>query len=427
VSIERARSAIRVLFGYALHFGHWLSRQAIAALAFCFFVVLALLERTRTSWRRRRGARPRLLWGPSAIISNKYWSEAMRAIGYESRTCIIVDSAITTREDWDLCRDEFLGGRYSDRLRSYAMFAWAMRHAEVFLFFFNGGYLIGTPLEWQEFRLLRLAGKKLVFSPFGGDIAVPDYLGEMKEATLADYPQLVEQAPLTRRRVLHSLKWADVSIRNITIGFLPAFDVVWLTQLGIDAGLWRPDGTDSGSDGHSEPVVVLHAPNHRGVNGTDHLERAVRQLRDEGLKIDLRILEGQPNEQIRAAMHAADLVADQFLDPGYGLFPIEAMAAGKPMLTRMSPIPEELWTESLRACPLVDANPENLRDELRRLITNPQLRRELGDAGREYVVKYHSHEAVGRDWELVIEHAWRGTPLPARLKPSNTNTLDGRT
>jgi Glycosyl transferases group 1 len=417
MSFDKAHSAIRVLLSYALQASRWLRWRATATLAFCYFVLIALVERIRTAWRRRRGGRPRLLWGPYALINNKYWSEAMEARGYESHTCIIVDSAITTREDWDACRDDFLGGRFSPWLRSYAMFAWAMRHADVFLFYFNGGYLIGTPLEWQEFRLLRLAGKKLVFSTFGGDIAVPDYLGEMKEAMLADYPQLVEQAPLIRRRVLHSLKWADATINGGDIGYLPAYDVVWLTQLGIDTDLWRPDGDDSGSDGSSRPVVVLHAPNHRQVNGTHHLEEAVKQLRNEGLKVDLRILEGRPNEEIRLAMHAADIAADQFLDPGYGLFPIEAMAVGKPMLTRMSPIPEELYTESLRRCPLVDTNPDNLPDQLRRLVTDPHLRRELGEAGREFVLNHHSYAAVGRDWGLVIEHAWRGAPLPDRLKP----------
>jgi hypothetical protein len=401
---------------YAPHSARWLGQRALAAAALSYFVVLALVERVRTRHRRRRGERPRLLWGPSAILNNKYWSQAMRAAGYESRTCIDLDSTITTREDWDASRDEFLGGRFSQWARSYAMFAWALRHADVFLFYFDGGYLRGTPLDWQEFRLLRLAGKKLIFSPYGGDIADPDHLGEMKEATLAQHPHLTEYAPLVRRRVQHALKWADVSIRNISVGYLPAYDAVWLAQLGIDTDLWRPDGNDSGSDGRSEQVVVLTAPNHRRINGTHHLEDAVSQLRNEGLEIDLRILEGRPNEEIRTAMRAADIVADQFLDPGYGMFPIEAMAVGKPMLTRMSPIPDELRTESLRSCPLVDANPENLRDELRRLVTNPQLRRELGRAGREFAVKNHSHEAVARDWELVIEHAWRGTPLPARLK-----------
>ncbi len=119
---------------------------------------------------------------------------------------------------------------------------------------------------------------------------------------------------------------------------------------------------------------------------------------------------------MRAQLQTADIVADQFLDPGYGLFQIEAMAVGKPMLTRMSPIPEEFRSESLRSCPLVDANPENLEEQLRRLVTDPQLRRELGEAGREWVVRFHSDEAVARDWAPVIEHAWRGAPLPAHLK-----------
>jgi glycosyltransferase involved in cell wall biosynthesis len=420
MSLNRVRSAISGMYRHAMRARHRITGPAVTAGAFSFFVLLALVERARGRWRRLRGARPRLLWGPSPILNNKYWSEAMREIGYESRTCVDHNMRITRREDWDVRRDEFLGhGRISEGLRSYAMFAWAIRHGDVFLMYFNGGYLRRTPLEWQEFRLLRLAGKKLVFSPYGSDIAVPEYLGGVKEATLADYPSLTEEAPLIRRRVDHSLKWRDVSIRpNITVGYLPAYDVVWLTQLGIDTDLWRPNGKNSGSDGRSEQVVVLTAPNHRQINGTRHLEDAVSQLRDEGLKIDLRILERRRNEEIRTAMHAADIVADQFLDPGYGLFPLEAMAVGKPMLTRMSPIPDEPWTEALRECPLVDTNPENLRDQLRRLITNPQMRRELGEAGREFVVNNHSYAAVGRDWELVIEHAWRGAPLPDRLKPS---------
>src|SRR5689334_5544755 len=146
MSFERARSAPRMLYGYALRLRHWLGKWTVAAAALCLFIAIALVERPRSAWRRRRGARPRLLWGPSAILNNKYWSESMRSAGYESRTCIDLDSAITTREDWDACRDEFLGGRFSQWLRNYAMFAWALRHADVFLFYFDGGYLRGTPL-----------------------------------------------------------------------------------------------------------------------------------------------------------------------------------------------------------------------------------------------------------------------------------------
>lgn len=394
---------------------------SLAGAAFPTLVAVALLERIRTVSRRRMAPRPRLIWGPTPLIQIKYWSEAMRRRGYQSVSCVPTVYPAFTRDDFDVHRDEFLGsGRLAERVRDYAVFVWTLRHGDVFLRFYDGGYLRDTPLQWWEAPLLRLAGKKLIVSSYGADIAVPGYLGDIEEVTFADYPALRAQGSLTARWVRHSLRWADVRIRTITVGFLPAYDVAWLTQLGIDTDLWRPNGEDSGSDGRNTDVVVLHAPNHRRINGTHHLQEAVSRLLDEGLKIDLRILEGRPNEEIRAAMHAADIVADQFLDPGYGMFPIEAMAVGKPMLKRMSPIPEELRTEVLRACPLVDANPDNLQDQLRRLVTDPVLRRELGHAGRDFVIHNHSHEAVGRDWEVVIEHAWRGAPLPDRLKPQKT-------
>ena len=44
----------------------------------------------------------------------------MRGIGYESRTCVDAVSPITTREDWDVRRVDFLDGRFSDRLRRFA-------------------------------------------------------------------------------------------------------------------------------------------------------------------------------------------------------------------------------------------------------------------------------------------------------------------
>jgi hypothetical protein len=400
--------------------GRWqVTYRLLVAGWFCFLVLLALVERTRTWWRRLRRRRPRLIWGPTPILNIKYWSEAMRTAGYESRTCVDYNMPATRLEDWDARREDFLGnGRFSERLRSFAMFAWALRHGDVFLSYFDGGFLRGTALDRWEYRLLRLAGKRLIVSPFGGDIAVPEYLGEMREVTLAHYPHLVEQAPEITRRVRHALRWADVSIRNYQVGFLPSYDVVWPSQLGIDTELWSPRGAPSDSDGRNREVVVLHAVNHREIKGTAHLERAVDELRSDGLRIDLRILEGRPNEEIRAAMAGADVVADQFLDPGYGFFPLEAMASAKPVLCRMSPIPDELRTPTLEECPILDSDPGNLRDNLRGLVEDPALRRELGDAGREFVLRHHSPEAMARDWGAIVEHAWRGEPLPDRLLPS---------
>ena len=40
------------------------------------------------------------------------------------------------------------------------------------------------------------------------------------------------------------------------------------------------------------------------------------------------------------------------------------------------------------------------------------LRRELGEASRDYVMRYHSYDAAGRDWASIVGFAWSGEALP---------------
>lgn len=383
-------------------------------------VASALLERLRTEWRRWRRRNPRLIWGPVPIISLKYWSEAMRRAGYESRSCVTAYYAINRREDFDVHLDQFAGDDApSQQGARYRFFAWALRHGDVFIRFFDGGFLRYTPLEWWEPRLLKLAGKRLILSPYGSDISVAGHLGGLEEVQYADYPGLRDLSDEIQRRVDHSARWADLVVRNWQVGYLPRYDVVWLNQLAIDLDQWAPASAGSDSAGRDQEVTVLHTPNHRHTKGTAYLERAVRELREEGLAVRLELLQGRPNEEVRAALLAADVVADQFLSPGYAMAAVEAMAAGKPVMDNMSGLPPELRsTEAFERCPAVDTNPERLKDDLRRLIENPGLRDELGRAGRDFVERFHSYEVVARIWEQILDHVWRGEPLPEHLLPA---------
>jgi glycosyltransferase involved in cell wall biosynthesis len=113
-----------------------------------------------------------------------------------------------------------------------------------------------------------------------------------------------------------------------------------------------------------------------------------------------------PNEEARREYARADIVADQFLIGAYALFAIEGMALGKPVLCYLDPElarhhPE--WAEA----PIVSANPDTLVDELRRLVVDPELRRELGARGPEYVRRVHSPEAVGAQLDAIYRRLWR--------------------
>jgi len=394
------------------------AKLVAGSLALPILTVVAAAEGLRTRWRRRRRQPPRLLWGPSPIIAIRDWSRSLRALGYDSVTFAHHVAPINAREDFDVHRDSFLPGvPYADVIRDFFVFVWALHRADVFFAYFDGGYLAGTGLRSLECRLLRLAGKKLVLFPYGGDIAVVGEIGIMETALLTDYPELVRSSPDKRRRILHLCRWADLVVRNHQYGFLPRADVLWPTQIAIDAQQWSPaDVAAPGGDGRDGEVVVLHAPNHRGIKGTEQLLEAVARLRAEGLGIRLDLIERRPNHEVRAAMRGADIVADQFI-AGYALFAIEGMSTGKPVMSALRWMPEEVaQSPALRDCPIVDTDLSNLVENLRALVIDPARRLALGRAGREFVLRHHAHEPVARVWSSLIEHVWWGGPLPHELE-----------
>lgn len=394
------------------------AKLVAGTLALPILTVIAALEGIRTRRRRARGLRPRLLWGPSPVIAIRDWSRSLAKLGYDSVTFAHHVAPINRREDFDVHRDQFLPGvPRADVARDFFVFVWALHRADVFLWYFDGGYLAGTALRTLECRLLRLAGKKLILFPYGGDIAVVGEIGVAEEALLRDYPELVASSAAKRRRVEHLCHWADLVIRNYQYGFLPRGDVLWPTQVAIDVDHWTPPANGAaGGDGHDREVVVVHAPNHRSIKGTRQLIDAVAQLCGEGLQVRLDLLERRPNEEVRAAIRAADIVADQFI-AGYALFAIEGMSSAKPVMSALSWMPTDVAaTPALRACPIVNTDLSNLVTNLRALIADPGRRHTLGRAGREFVLEYHAYGPVAHTWSALIEHVWNGSPLPDELR-----------
>ncbi len=396
-----------------------LVRVLVAVPMLPLLVLAAGAARLDTARRRRSGARPRLIWGPVPIISIKYWSEALRARGYRSRTCVFEHYAMHERIDFDTYFDEFMpAGIVFDPLRAYAVFLWVLRTADVYLCFLDGGFLQGTALRRLDLPLLRLAGKRVVVSPYGSDIAVRGSLGPFERPAFEDYPELARNAERIRARVLEFSRWANLVVRNYQPGFLPHWDIFWPTQLGIDTEVWSPAASPSRADGHNGEVVVVHAPNHRRLKGTDLLVDAVERLKGDGLRVRLELLERRANAEVHTAVICSDIVADQFV-AGYGLFAVEGMAAARPVLSALGWMPSDLReNHEAHGLPIVDTDRDGLLDSLRSLIEDPERRKVLGEAGRRFVLEHHSYEAVGATFDAIIRHVWSGTPLPDDLLPA---------
>ncbi|MBI6546614.1 MAG: glycosyltransferase [Cyanobacteria bacterium NC_groundwater_1444_Ag_S-0.65um_54_12] len=271
-----------------------------------------------------------------------------------------------------------------------------------------------TTLWRCEAFLLKLAGKKIVILPYGSDIYRYSRIVDpcLRHALLLSYPAAAKNEPDIEQRVSYWNKHADVVVTGFIIDGTGRWDLLPFSYVTIDTDQWKPRISYSLHDGKSGVVKVVHAPNHRGFKGTEFLIHAVETLQAEGLKVELILLEGVQNEEVRRVLaEEADILAEQFIATGYALSGIEGMASGLPVMSNLG---NESYTRLfyrysyLSECPVLSTTPEILQEHLRILVTKPALREVLGRAGRAYVEKYHSEATAQYMFGAIYEKIWFG-------------------
>jgi glycosyltransferase involved in cell wall biosynthesis len=367
-----------------------------------YVVLVVPASRIARRRRRARGDQPRILWAGTPLITLGYLAEASRLRGYDSRSLVFSVYSINARSDFDYVVD------FANRIPGvrllvpYLTFLWAGLRFDVFGFFFDGGLLATTPYWRVELALLKLAGKSIIVLPYGSDARLPSRTRALDRwnaytdvpAGKEDRDEADVQAHLDAfgRR-------ADVVLgNNDLVEDLPRLDGV--LPYPIDDSRYGPAPAPE-----DDVVTVVHASNHRHYKGTRFLEAAVDRLREEGLPVELDVVEGVPLSEARRRYERADVIAADFLVGGYANFAVEAMALGKPVLSYLRPRTARFhpeWSE----CPVVSANPDTLVDELRTLVTDAELRSRLGERGPAYVREYHSLPAVGAQLDAVYREVW---------------------
>jgi glycosyltransferase involved in cell wall biosynthesis len=232
----------------------------------------------------------------------------------------------------------------------------------------------------------------------------------LRHALLLSYPKAAINELAITRRVKYWVKRADVIMPFFQMDGIGRWDVLPFSAVTIDAKDWTCKSTYSDHDGINGIVKVVHTPNHRGFKGTEFLIEAVDDLRSEGLLVELILVEGKPNSEVKRIMHEdADILAEQFIVTAYALSAIEGMASGLPVLANLE---NESYTQIFRRysylneCPILSTSPENIKNNLRALVTSPKLRRELGFAGRKFVEKYHSDEFAEYIFKSIYENIY---------------------
>jgi hypothetical protein len=144
-----------------------------------------------------------------------------------------------------------------------------------------------------------------------------------------------------------------------------------------------------------DTMVVAHAPTDRDVKGTRHVIEAVEALREQGLGIELDLIEGVSSKLAQRRLGESDVVVDQLMIGWYGGVAVEAMALGKPVLCY---IREQAAEDNPfgAALPILRTTASRLAEDLRALALDEGRRRDAGAAGRSFVETHHDPRRIAR-------------------------------
>jgi hypothetical protein len=343
----------------------------------------------------------------------------MRKAGHESETVMShVFTRINRREDFDLLFEDLAPPQWSFLLGPYTAFVRSLFRADVFQHPYSGGFLAATPLWRIEAQLIHLAGARVVIQAHGGDAYLSSQINDLslRHALLSSYPLLARHEARTHERVMYWSRRADCLFGALMMDGLGRWDVLPAGIATVDVERWRRARPYRGGDGRDGRVRIAHAPNHRGFKGTEFIVAAVRQLQAEGLDVELVLLEGLQNDEIRRIFirEDIDILVDQVIATGYALNAVEGLAAGIPVIANLE---EDRLTDVLRRysyldeCPILSATPELIADRLRALVTSPEWRERLGRAGEAFAAKYHSDETAAYLYGSIYRRIWNGEDI----------------
>jgi len=337
----------------------------------------------------------------------------MREAGFESETLVNgFYSSINKREDWDV----LIAERFKlvpSLFRGLVAFIDSLFRYDIYVISFDGFVLGHTPYWRFESVLLKIAAKKTIVIPYGGDAYVYRNIRSLSlmHCLMISYPLASKMQDKIESKVRYWCRNADaLVIGNMGPDGFGRWNVLLPSTLQIDTKKWYPSKRLNQSDGRNGTVVIAHAPNHRGVKGTEFLIEAVKRLKDEGILIELMLIEKMQNDKVQEVLASkVDILVENLNMTGYGLAGLEGMASGLSVISNyehdLSTLHFRRWSY-LNECPIVSGSPETILEVLRKLVTRPELRSQLGDAGRKYVEKYHGLDSAQYLFTNVIEYLY---------------------
>lgn len=404
----------------------------IERFSFFFYRIYLKINYQRIISSKKSRVQKRIFFGPTPIINSKYWASALKEFGMDAVSFSPVKPELNNLSDFDQNLEEILNknkiyrflkkrGWAAEIFNKLVLFNYVSSNFDVVVMSYDWTFFSDTKYAEKEGVLLRHLSVKAIIIPYGGDFWQYSKVCDQsyKMGLMIHYPDSGINEDEKSKNIRYWNKMADLVLLGISMDGSNRNDLFSVSTLCIDTREWQLRKNYSMNDGKNGEVVIVHSPNHRYIKGTEFLLTAVEQLQKEGLKIKFLLLEKLPNDEVKRILREeADILVEKLIYSVYGLSGLEGLSCGLPVVSNLD---HEMITRSFRRysyldeCPIVSADPEDIYETLKLLITNPGLRRELGQKSRQYAEKFHSYPAFAWLFQQIMKKLFVDNSINLKL------------
>ena len=332
----------------------------------------------------------RILHSPNNIANQMaILSKAQRELGYSSWSCDFSNNWFNYKSDQ--CLDlEKLKNKYHRIFRMSKFFLNSILKYDVFHFYFGNTLLP----RYYDLPILKRMNKKMVMRYLGSDVR--------QKSVAKRKNKFVQVKVKDEKEIRHRISTVAKYIKTAIVGDYELYEYIqkyFEKVVIIRQALNIQDYKAAIPSLYKKIPLIVHAPSEKRFKGTEYVLQAISKLKEE-CDFKFKLVHGLNHEEAKNIYGKADIVVDQLLGGSHGVFSIEAMALGKPVICY---IREDLKNKYPKELPVISANPENIYDVLKLLIEDAKLRHELGEKGRAYVEKYHDARKIAGELIKVYE------------------------
>jgi hypothetical protein len=374
-------------------------QKRLLVAGYWLFKPLALLRRRRVSWVVGTEEIALMVSHIAGAIPDSY------SVVHKAHPFYSVDYDLTIQ------RESSRIAKYRRLFGGPLALAWLLGRAEGFIYVGSAGFLQDQVDQREfEFDFVSRHGGKIVCYFTGNDIRSPRLMKqleqEMGRPNIATHlvamnpvfeTEEYESARRERARVADRFADAIFSVRVDQLSYLERPTEPFLY-------FYPDDGFSRLTDKFEklDRPIVVHAPSKPLLKGTPHVRAAVERLREEGFDFDYRELTGVSNAEVVASLSEAHIVLNQFYAFVPGVLGIESMARCCALLTSADERIETDLDAGANEAWIV-TGPDEIYQNLRRLLEHPGTIREQALRGYEWALQNASASADGSRMRAILD------------------------